>query len=824
MKWPTSLVSNYPALPGNYATNVSLTATQSLLRGYGLDVNLASLRQARLDTRSSEYELRGFAESLVAQTEEAYWDCALAQQQIQITEKSLALANDQLRETLDRIQLGNVAATEKVAAEAEVALRQEDLINARSAFDAARLLLLRLLSPSGNTFERDLELLDQPSAKEEPVDNLADHIQAALRMRPDLNQARLLVERDELQIVKTKNGLLPQLNLFVTLGRTGYASSFRGFRQQPERERLRRDRRRELRVSAGEPRREGRRRRAPGSRAARPSRPSAISRSSSSWTCAPRTSRSSAPARRWPPPWPAARCRRKRCASSRRNSASASPRACWSPRRSATCSPARSHTSRPSPDTARRWWSSTGSKARCSCGAASPRRETSRPGDGRRLARRIPRRAGRLSKAEGADGFPNLIEIRREAVLRVYLCPALMDWLLSLVLFAVSYGAGERGMTLGQVAWLGGIFQVTYMPTSLVSGRFLSRRNALPILIASAVGGVLSGTLGLAAHQFGPIFAAMALLGAFAASFFNSFQSFMRGETAPGGLTRTMALYTFAWSGGFSLGLLTSGSLYRLGPVALGGLTVLVGGVILLTLLIHRQRPHDEPSSDEHTEQGPPGSPPVAPQYVWTGWIIIFTAMFVQRPILTFYPAICAKQGIAPVLAGLPLFLHVLFQALGGLGMGRLRHWLYRRGPLVAVQVLAALLLLLLWRFPAYTVTAVGHLGPRTLGRLLVLLRGLLLEQRGASGAERRHQRIPRRPRLVREPLCLRVVHPQHRLGGGDVRRLRSRAARLGRGAVGRAHVEKSRSGKPDRSILSQANPLRPALGCADAPLCTIRI
>jgi outer membrane protein TolC len=109
-----------------------------------------------------------------------------------------------------------------------VALRQEDLINARSAFDAARLQLLRLLSPSGKTFERDLVLLDQPTAPNEPVDNLADHIEAAQRMRPDLNQARLLVERDELQIVKTKNGLLPQLNLFVALGRTGYSSSFAG--------------------------------------------------------------------------------------------------------------------------------------------------------------------------------------------------------------------------------------------------------------------------------------------------------------------------------------------------------------------------------------------------------------------------------------------------------------------------------------------------------------------------------------------------------------------------------------------------------------------
>ena len=121
-----------------------------------------------------------------------------------------------------------MAATEKVAAEAEVALRQEDLINARSAFEATRLLLLRLLSPSGKTFERDLVLLDQPAATQEPVDNLADHIEVAQRMRPDLNQARLLVERDELEIVKTKNGLLPQLNLFINLGRTGYSSSFTG--------------------------------------------------------------------------------------------------------------------------------------------------------------------------------------------------------------------------------------------------------------------------------------------------------------------------------------------------------------------------------------------------------------------------------------------------------------------------------------------------------------------------------------------------------------------------------------------------------------------
>jgi len=47
-----------------------------------------------------------------------------------------------------------------------------------------------------------------------------------LRFRPDLNQARLGVERGDLEIVKTRNGLLPKMDLFVTLGKTGYADSF----------------------------------------------------------------------------------------------------------------------------------------------------------------------------------------------------------------------------------------------------------------------------------------------------------------------------------------------------------------------------------------------------------------------------------------------------------------------------------------------------------------------------------------------------------------------------------------------------------------------
>jgi len=216
-------------------TRVGVSVTQALLRGAGVCVNLVQLRQARLDTLISQYELRGFAESLVADVEGAYWDYSLAQRQIEIYAGSLHLAEQQLRETRERIAVGTLGETELVAAQAEVALRQEGLIAARSDLAEQRLRLGRLLNaPPEDPWDRPIVLLHAPAVLDVALDGVASHVRLALRMRPDLNQARLQVQRDDLQVVKTRSGLLPQLDLFINLGKTGYADSFvRSIRDMP---------------------------------------------------------------------------------------------------------------------------------------------------------------------------------------------------------------------------------------------------------------------------------------------------------------------------------------------------------------------------------------------------------------------------------------------------------------------------------------------------------------------------------------------------------------------------------------------------------------
>jgi outer membrane protein TolC len=213
--------------PDVVGTTAELGVTQALLQGRPIEVNLASLRQARLATDISVYELRGFAEALVAEVETTYWEGVLARRRVQIYQESLSLADQQLEEISHRIKVGALAETELAAAQAETALRREGLINARSELALQSLHLLRLINPGAlRGTGRDLMFSTIPAVPETPADQVAAHVQRALSARPDLKEARLKAESAGLELVKTRNGLLPKLDVFVTLGKTGYANSF----------------------------------------------------------------------------------------------------------------------------------------------------------------------------------------------------------------------------------------------------------------------------------------------------------------------------------------------------------------------------------------------------------------------------------------------------------------------------------------------------------------------------------------------------------------------------------------------------------------------
>lgn len=213
--------------PEHQAARVGLTVTQQLLRGLGPAINFAAIRQAELDTVASEFELRGYVEATVADVEIAYWNYVLAEKRIAIFEQSHDVALRQLNEIRERVEVGALSRNELAAASAETAMREQDLINARSLLENRRLRLLLLLSPDyENWHELQISATSPLDNAPEPSGNLDERIALALKSRPDLNEAKLRLQRNQLEVIVTRNGLLPRLELFATLGRSGYADTF----------------------------------------------------------------------------------------------------------------------------------------------------------------------------------------------------------------------------------------------------------------------------------------------------------------------------------------------------------------------------------------------------------------------------------------------------------------------------------------------------------------------------------------------------------------------------------------------------------------------
>ena len=209
-----------------FTGRAGLSLTQALLRGGRIESNLVRLRQAGLDVTASEYELRGFIEILVADVESAYWELVLAAEEIGILEEALRVAQRQLEETRGRIRAGDRPETEAIGAGAEVALRRQGLIDAHSALARSQDRLSRLLRAHGSDWDQGFHATSAAAPGAYELEPLALYVELGRDYRSDLNETRLRLQRNDLEVIQTRNGLLPQLDFFLTLGGSGFADSF----------------------------------------------------------------------------------------------------------------------------------------------------------------------------------------------------------------------------------------------------------------------------------------------------------------------------------------------------------------------------------------------------------------------------------------------------------------------------------------------------------------------------------------------------------------------------------------------------------------------
>ncbi len=209
-----------------YRDSLSFTLIQPLMKNGAVDSSRYTLQLAKKDLKLSELAFLSKVHQVVAAVQMAYYELAYSHENIRVQQKSLELAEQFLAESRKKVEVGVLAPLDEKLAESQAATRKAELIAAQRDLEAKDNALKNLLTA-------DFAVL--AAARMKPADALVavpelldsqPSWERGLAKRPELLQARLDVERQDLSLRYFKNQRLPQLDLVGTYGHSGLGGNF----------------------------------------------------------------------------------------------------------------------------------------------------------------------------------------------------------------------------------------------------------------------------------------------------------------------------------------------------------------------------------------------------------------------------------------------------------------------------------------------------------------------------------------------------------------------------------------------------------------------
>jgi outer membrane protein TolC len=202
--------SVYSNINPRYNSQLKFTLVQPLLKNFGLTATKRNIYVARNNKDISLFGLKQQVINLIYQAEEAYWNLVYSHQNLEVKEKSLQLAKDLLKQNEIQVKVGVSAPMDILTAQAEVAARESESLQARSQIQTYEENLRRILNIS--QMPEAIIPLDKPLFSPVQVD-FDQFLLEALEKRPDIEQVRLDLKSKNIDVRYFRNQLLPNLQL-----------------------------------------------------------------------------------------------------------------------------------------------------------------------------------------------------------------------------------------------------------------------------------------------------------------------------------------------------------------------------------------------------------------------------------------------------------------------------------------------------------------------------------------------------------------------------------------------------------------------------------
>lgn len=218
--------NQFVALNPQYPTTMSFTYTQPLWRGLKIDNSRRQIAIARKNLSLTDAQFRQRAIDTITNVQRAYWDLVFALRSLQVQRDAVTVAQTQLNHNKRLVQEGQLAPIDIVAAEAQISTYEQGVFSALEEVSRAENNLKNLIAENQSSpLWAESIVPSDPVDLQVPAVSLPDALQTAMENRPELQQANVVKEINQIDQRYFKDQTKPAVDLVGTYGFNGLAGS-----------------------------------------------------------------------------------------------------------------------------------------------------------------------------------------------------------------------------------------------------------------------------------------------------------------------------------------------------------------------------------------------------------------------------------------------------------------------------------------------------------------------------------------------------------------------------------------------------------------------
>jgi outer membrane protein TolC len=224
--YKSDTTAKFQTINPRYGSRLTFNFTQPLLKNFGFKNSRKEIIVAKNNVEISDARFQTVLMDTVYNVEQAYLFLAYSIANLEVMQQSLELAQDLLAKNKREVEVGTLAPIEVLTAQAEVATRDADILQAEvqvKNYEDQLKTLINLEEEQAGIRGKIIPT-DKPTYAEYKI-TVDEALRIGMQNRPDLRELRWDLENKNIEVGYTKNQLLPDLSLIASYWSPGISGT-----------------------------------------------------------------------------------------------------------------------------------------------------------------------------------------------------------------------------------------------------------------------------------------------------------------------------------------------------------------------------------------------------------------------------------------------------------------------------------------------------------------------------------------------------------------------------------------------------------------------